>query len=212
MSLESKTKATKEKRTGGGAPDEKGWGEDNVGGFWIATIAGYFIIFFIFLLLSLFAFWPTKTDGTSPTFVEVIYLGSPIKISAEVQLLILVALAGAIGSLVHTIRSFAWYAGQRKLVWSWITRYVLQPFVGSALGLIFYFVIRGGFFSTNAGVNETLPFSFIAVAGLVGMFAEPAVLKLKQVAETLFAKPEPGKEASPQKSNSDEDDEDRKKN
>lgn len=30
------------------------------------------------------------------------------------------------------------------------------------------------------------------------MFSEQAVLKLKQVAETLLAKPEPGKDANPQ--------------
>ena len=74
--------------------------------------------------------------------------------------------------------------------------YVLLPFVGAALGLVFYLVIRGGFFSTQASVDETSPFGFAALAALVGMFSEQAVLKLKEVAETLLSKPAQGKDAA----------------
>jgi hypothetical protein len=39
------------------------------------------------------------------------------------------------------------------------------------------------------------PIGFAAVSGLVGMFSEQAIRKLKDVAETLFAKLEPGKDS-----------------
>jgi len=180
-------------------PEESGWGAQDVGLVGIILISAYFIVLSAMLFYTLTVFWPSIGANTDNTAELVKYFGSSLSISAEVRMLILVVLAGAVGSLIHTVRSFSWYAGQRKLLWSWVTRYILQPFVGSALGLLFYFVIRGGFFSPNAGVQETSPFSFVAVAGLVGMFAEPAVLKLKQVAETLFARPEPGADPSPQK-------------
>ena len=38
----------------------------------------------------------------------------------EVRLLLIVILAGALGSLVHTVRSVYWYVGNRKLKWSWL--------------------------------------------------------------------------------------------
>ena len=207
MSPEAGNKPKKEAK-----PDEKSWGEENVGLPGIVIIGMFFILLSIFLVLTLVAFWPTMMDAAAPPkFVDVIYFGRQVKITPEVQLLILVLLAGAIGSMVHTIRSFTWYAGHRKLVWSWITRYILQPFVGSTLGLVFYFVIRGGFFSSGAGVQDTSTFSFVALAGLVGMFSESAVLKLKDIADTIFAKPGPGIESKPQETVSEDDEADGKK-
>ena len=50
----------------------------------------------------------------------------------------------------------------------------------------------------SATVQQTSPFGFAALAGLVGMFSEQAVLKLKEIAETLLAKPTPGENAKPQ--------------
>jgi hypothetical protein len=40
------------------------------------------------------------------------------------------------------------------------------------------------------------------MAGLVGMFTPEAILKLKEVAGTLLAKPETGKDAVPQRTTS----------
>jgi hypothetical protein len=74
----------------------------------------------------------------------------------------------------------------------------MQPFAGTALAVVFYLVIRGGFFSPQAGFKETSPFGFAALAAIVGMFSEQAVLKLKEVAETVLAKPKPGEDAKPQ--------------
>ena len=73
--------------------------------------------------------------------------------------------------------------------------YIMLPFVGATLGLILYLVIRGGFFSTQATVQQTSPFGFMALAALAGLFSEQAVLKLKEVAETLLKKPEEGKDS-----------------
>ncbi|SRR6266568_612203 len=110
----------------------------------------------------------------------------------ETRLLLIVILAGAFGSLVHAIRSFYWYAGSRDLRWSWALTYLLLPFSGGILAMLFYFVVRGGFFSSQSTIKDTSPFAFAAFSGLVGMFSSQAVEKLKQIAGTVFAPPEQG--------------------
>lgn len=135
---------------------------------------------------------PASTPGRARAF------GHDFEIWDEVRLLWIVMLAGALGSLVHALRSVYWYVGNRNLVWSWLGKYLLMPFSGSALAVVFYFVIRGGFFSPQSGFSQTSPFGFAAMAALVGLFSEPAVLKLKHVAETLFTAPGQGANPTPQ--------------
>jgi hypothetical protein len=65
--------------------------------------------------------------------------------------------------------------------------YVLLPFSGALLAMVFYLLVRGGFMpQSNVGSNST--FGFAALAALVGLFSEEATLKLKQIAETVLAK------------------------
>ena len=120
------------------------------------------------------------------------------RVHAETRLLLLVMLAGALGSLMHSLRSLYWYTGTREMVWSWAAFYVLLPFTGAILAVIFYFVVRGGFFSPDASFQNTSPFGFAALSALVGLFSPQATLKLKEVAETIFTKPGAGKDTKPQ--------------
>lgn len=106
----------------------------------------------------------------------------------------LVLLAGALGSLIHGLRSFVFYVGNRRAVWSWSAFYIALPFIGAGIAFIFYLVIRGGFFSTNATVGDTSPVGFAAIAALIGMFTEQAVQKLKSVSETILSPAEKGKD------------------
>jgi hypothetical protein len=111
----------------------------------------------------------------------------------EVRLLLLVLFAGAIGSYIHASSSFVDYLGNRTLISSWVWWYLLRPFIGMMLALLFYFVFRGGFIT--AGVNQggeaaasfINPFGIAALAGLVGMFSKVASDKLNEVFLTLFA-------------------------
>lgn len=116
----------------------------------------------------------------------------------EQRLLLLVLIAGALGGTVHGLRSFVWYVGNRELRLSWLPLYLSFPFAGAILSWIFYVVIRGGFFAPTTSVEETSPFGFVAVGALVGLFSTSAVLKLKEIAETVFTKPPSGRNAVPQ--------------
>jgi hypothetical protein len=112
----------------------------------------------------------------------------------EDRLLLIVLLAGALGSLIHGLRSFVWYVGSRRAVWSWSAYYIALPFIGAGLAFIFYLVIRGGFFSTGATVENTSPVGFAAVAALIGMFTEQAVQKLQKISDSVLAPAEKGKD------------------
>jgi len=133
---------------------------------------------------------------------EVSFVVWKFTVSQETRLLLLVVCAGALGSLVHGLRSIYWYIGNRNLVWSWVPKYLIQPFGAAVLAAVFYLVIRGGFFSADAGSQHTSPFGFMALSAMVGMFSEQAVLKLKDIAETLLTKPPPGKDPEPEKKQS----------
>jgi hypothetical protein len=139
---------------------------------------------------------PQTTQG-EPVERDVLLFGVTWKMSNEERLLILVMTAGALGSLVHALRSAYWYVGNRNLVRSWVPKYLLLPFCGAILAILFYFVVRGGFFSPQANSMHTSQYGFCAMACLVGLFSEQAVLKLKQIAETVFMTTEHGKDANP---------------
>jgi hypothetical protein len=148
---------------------------------------------------------PSPANGKAQPEPEVIsFFGGRLRanIYAERRLLLIVILAGALGSLMHALRSLYWYTGNRLMMWSWVGFYLLLPFSGSILAVIFYFVVRGGFFSPQASFGDTSPFGFAALSALVGLFSSPATLKLKEVAETIFTKPQPGADAKAQGSSS----------
>jgi hypothetical protein len=110
-----------------------------------------------------------------------------IPITREVQLLLLVLCAGALGSYLHALKSLADFIGNRTLTASWFSFYVTRPFIGMTLAFIFYAVLRGGFLTgTPADVRVVNPFGAVAVAALVGMFADKATQKLAEIFETLF--------------------------
>ncbi len=112
-----------------------------------------------------------------------------IKILPEFRLIILVIFAGALGGYIHAATSFATYTGNRSLLGSWYWWYVLRPFIGIALALIFYFSLRGGILllTTDSGTSEISPYGMAAISGLVGMFSKQAADKLREVFDTTFA-------------------------
>jgi hypothetical protein len=169
----------------------------------VVIIALYLIALGIFIIFGLLAFWP-PSSSIGPNELEhnsVLFLNSSFEISSEIRLMLIVAMAGALGSLVHATRSFFWYVGNRALVRSWILMYILLPLIGSFMGLIFYFVTRGGLFSNQAPIQAANPFGFAGLAGLVGMFSNQAALKLQEIAETMFSTKESteGKDHVPSK-------------
>jgi Putative Ig domain len=114
-------------------------------------------------------------------------LGANFPVTKDVQLMLLVIFAGALGSYVHALQSLADFIGNRTLMTSWFWWYVTRPFLGAAMALIFYAVLRGGFLAgTPADAKVVNPFGVLAVGALVGMFSDKATQKLSEIFDTLF--------------------------
>jgi len=113
-------------------------------------------------------------------------------ITLEVQLFLLVLCAGALGSFIHALKSLADFIGNRTLTASWFWWYITRPFLGMAMAMVFYSLLRGGFLAgTPADARIVNPFGVIAVGALVGMFADKAAQKLAEIFETLFKSADP---------------------
>ncbi len=170
-----------------------------VGPVGILLIAVYLILLSILLVVAIIQFWPASASrGSIEPVLRASFLCWTFSLSNEGRLLLIVVLAGALGGQVRSLRSLAWYVGNKQLKRSWLSQYILTPFVGAILAIVSYFIIRGGFCPANSTVQQTNIFGFAGLASLVGIASEPVSLKLKQVANTLFTKPMQGKDSNPQ--------------
>ena len=168
-----------------------------------------------FLMLSaLFLFYVLLKVYPAPLVVEVPaqvrnqlgILFWTIQIPSEIRLAVAVLIAGAAGGTVRALWS-GFDEGHWWYTQAWIMYSLLTPIVGAGLALVFYLVIRGGFFASSATIDETSPFAFIALGILGGLFSDQAMSNLKKIAETVFReapglqapekKPNPEAEASP---------------
>jgi IPT/TIG domain len=102
------------------------------------------------------------------------------------SLLRLIALMGALGGIIHGISSFTTFVGNRELKVSWVWWYVFKPFLSALVALVVFLVFRGGFSSTDYALAAADCLKVAAFAGLIGLFAEPATLKLRDIFETIF--------------------------
>lgn len=144
-----------------------------------------------FMAYSMTRLWPGEATlrETTPTAVSAASILSwQFEISDEGRLFLLVLFAGAFGGAVIAVRDLALGLREDNLALRAIGWYIMRPLVASGLGLGFYLVIRGGFFSPEADVQQTSPFSFVGLATLVGLFTDQAVTKLGQIANAVFSR------------------------
>ncbi len=172
----------------------------SVGSVGILLTAGYLILFSIILLVAIVQCWPSLVTpkGQVNPMSQTKFLLWTFSISNEACLILIVVLAGALGGQVRSLRSLAWYTGNKELKKSWLLQYILSPFVGATLAIVTYFVIRGGFVSAGSTTQQSSVYVYAGIASIVGIASEPVALKLKQVAESLFTKPGEGKDSKPQ--------------
>jgi hypothetical protein len=141
----------------------------------------------LFLLYALWEFWPTAAILSVQSASPVHLLGVHRHVSTEVRLFVVVAISGALGGLLHSTRSFAWYVGHDGLRWRWVPYYVVTLAVGAGLATIVYVVIRGGMFSGRTATADVNPYGFAAIGAIVGLYSEQALEMLHKVATDFFA-------------------------
>jgi hypothetical protein len=176
-------------------------GRNFVGLSGVLGMTAYLVLVGVLAFYTIVKVWPpdAASGQTASSAWQVSFFwsrGAQVSITSNTSLFLIVILMGAVGSLLHSLRSLYWYAGNRKLIWSWAAMYMLLPWSGGVLAAIFYVVIRAGFLpqAGTQGQPPTTPYGFAALGALVGLFSEEAILKLKQVAETVFAKADQGKD------------------
>jgi hypothetical protein len=104
--------------------------------------------------------------------------------TSDLRLILVVLVMGAIGSYVHVGASFIYHVGAKDFSSYWVWWYILRPFIGTALALVFYLAVRGGLLAAD-GDNLNL-YGAAAVAGLVGLSSKQAIERLKDLFNTLF--------------------------
>lgn len=110
---------------------------------------------------------------------------TPASISAIV---IIVCASGALGGLIHSCRSFYFHAIEGTVTEGRTHKYILRPFTGAVLALIFFYAIKSGFQENTINNNSLL--AYAALGSLVGMFTDQAAAKLKKIAEGILTKPD----------------------
>jgi hypothetical protein len=163
-----------------------------VGCLGAALIAIVILVEIVMVVYVLVAIWPSSTAaGPVPSHV----LGYTFLIDREQRLLLIVALSGALGGLIHSANSFYTYVGERFLFWSWLIMYFFLPFIGSALAIVVYVIIRGGLLSGTGVPAQVNFFGFAAVSALVGMFSRRTIGRLNKLLGSLLSSEESGPEA-----------------
>jgi|SRR5919204_3595748 hypothetical protein len=178
-----------------------------IGAGWVPLWAILALLFFVLLaagvlLYCIWAFWPTEQGSAQAANAlaqtrRVALFGGHISTTLDDVLFVIVAAAGALGGLIHTVRSLTWYLGNRSLRWSWVPFYVLLPLVGASGATVFYLVFRAGLFSPSTTTTQVNPFGFAAIAALVGLFSEQAMEKLRDVFGSLLAPARTGRDHAP---------------
>jgi len=108
------------------------------------------------------------------------------RIHLNTILLLLVALMGFLGNMIHIASSFTAYVGNNTFKRSWILWYFVKPFTAAGLAVIVYFIIRAGFLSYGSGAAGISLYGILSLAALAGLFTDSATLKLKEVFEVIF--------------------------
>lgn len=175
--------------------------------YFLRQILGILLLVVPFALFTLLvATWPATRNGTGNDVVVSglsgdvnEYLGG----NPEVRLLVIVMLAGAVGSAIHAAKVFATRIGLNNFEASWLWWYLLRFPTGVGMALLVYLVIRGGLFAGSfadreAAVNAVNPFGLAALAALTGMFSRQATDKLEEIFEGIFRTADDGaRQSSP---------------
>ncbi len=140
----------------------------------------------VLLLYLTVTLWPAIDAAKLNKPGHVTWLGFGFTLVPDASMMLLVLLVSALGSYIHATVSFSDFVGNRQLAASWMWWYLLRVFVGSSLAVIFYFAIRGGFFSGASNSTDLNVYGIAALSGLVGLFSKQATDKLREIFDTAF--------------------------
>jgi hypothetical protein len=112
--------------------------------------------------------------------------GSKCMIDLNTLILLLVAMAGFLGNMIHIGASFTNYVGAGKFKRSWVLWYFVKPFTAAALAVGVYIIFRAGFLNSGEAVASVNLYGVVALAVLAGLYTDMATQKLKEVFAVVF--------------------------
>lgn len=160
----------------------------------------YFMVLFFLLMYLLLKFWPlppTTGETDCPPMIESVRLFSRLQltITEEMRLILIVAVMGALGGCAYSIKAFVYRVGRNRFDTSWTSWYILRPFIGSILAIIFYFAFRAAFFSLSASTEDLNNYGIATLGGIVGLYSWETMRKLEELFRKIL--PTEGEEQEP---------------
>ena len=123
---------------------------------------------------------------------QALALAANIEGNLQIQESLVTMFAAGVGSSITTILGYLLHACAKKdFDPAYTPWYIARPVMGMLLGLVFYFVIKGGLLvltagNTTSGVGELNLWTLSATGALVGLFSKNAIEKLRELFNTLF--------------------------
>ena len=113
---------------------------------------------------------------------------SPLSISPEQRVLLVVGFSGLLGGSIQTLLRFReeFKAGPAELDRWRMPWYFLTPPTGAILAIAFYLVVRGGFLASGTSAADVNLFAFAGIDVLVRLFADLATSKLEKAFNTVY--------------------------
>ncbi len=106
----------------------------------------------------------------------------------DARLLVMVMVAGALGSFVHVAKSFGDFVGNDRFMASWIWWYLLKPCIGMALALMLYLLVRAVLVAVSTGGDPASVnlYGLMAMSALVGIASKQGTDKFAEVLDALL--------------------------
>jgi len=154
------------------------------------VVSVYTVVILSFGIYTLTSIWPTTPEELASNATNTVTLrGTEISFSLgpETLVILVMIIAGAIGACVFSLYAIAHHLGRvHDFEARWAAWYVLRPFIGAGLAMIFYFLLRGGVLTIGANLQSLNLIVVAGLSGLVGMFSEQALRKTRDLADTIF--------------------------
>ncbi len=158
---------------------------------WVAAgMAAYTAAVFSIAIWFLVSVWPPANVTLNVTrTVSIIGTGVSFSLGPESLLVVAMLISGVIGACVFSVFAISLHLGHYKdFDKSWTAWYLLRPFIGAGLALIVSFMVRSGTLTVGSGSSSLNLVGLSGVGALAGVFAEQALRKLNEVADSLFGK------------------------
>lgn len=157
---------------------------------WVFALGIYHVALVIVFAYLLYELWPVPwpKDG-GPPVVSLFWNSVRLQSTFDGRMILIALIAGGLGAYIHAASSLADYVGNRTFESSWILWYLLRPFIGMALALVLYVVVRAGFVSVSTvgtTPDSVNPYGIAALAALAGIFSKHASDKLDEIFSTIL--------------------------